>query len=255
MKTLFVLASVIVGLCLSLLIKVDAQKRTPSQRKPTPKQVGTVNTSQAATPQQIASTTVDAVKRYRPMEPYVALTFRLADSERELLNASMNRALDTVESVSGESFGGTEKLQLIMVYRGWVLSRTKRPLTAEALEQYEARFKLIDSGILKSWQEAKAKLDIGPDQPTLLILAIGFHNDLWNGVAWRQGNPTQAIERLQSITPEAIGSLADAVGLSSALRFVAAFALLDVDSLFAKNVFQPARFESALPLARQMLTK
>ena len=229
-------------LCVGTLI-VLGLTQAPSAQAPAP------------SPQQVARAMVDAVKRYRPIEPYAAMSADIADAEKEILSASENRGRSAAQATAGESFGGMEQMQLIFVYRGWVLSRTKRPLTAEALAQYEQRIKLVDSATVQSWQKAKEALGVGPDQRTLLILAVAFHNDLWDGAAWKPNNPSQAMTRLQSIPSGAVGQLADAAGLPSALRFVAAYALLGVDSLFVQNAFQQARFDSALPLAKPLFAQ
>jgi tetratricopeptide (TPR) repeat protein len=195
---------------------------------------------------------VDALKRYTPREPAEADSTVLSPAERDLLSASTIRALATVRNASGETFSGAAQQRLVLVYKAWVLSATKRPLTSAALASYEARFRRFDPAFVRMWQTEMARLDVGSAQVTLMILALGFQNDLWNGAAWR-GGPSQIIDRVRSLPVEAVAGFAEAAGLSSGRRFVAANSLLGVDILFSGSRFQGSLFDSALPVARRML--
>ena len=97
-----------------------------------------------------------------------------------------------------------------------------------------------------------ARLGVGPEQVTLLILALGFQNDLWSGATWR-GGPGQIIDRARSLPVDAVASFAEAAGLSPDRRFVAANSLLGVDALFPGSVFQASLFDNALPVTRRLL--
>jgi hypothetical protein len=210
--------------------------------------------SQAAEPdpEQAAAAMVAALKRYTPKTPTEAEATVLSEAERDLLSSSTTRALATVRNASGETFSGTAQLRLVLMYKAWVLSATKRPLTSTALASFEARFKRFDAASVQLWQTVMARLGIGPSQVTLMILALGFQNDLWNGASWR-GGPSQIIDRARSLPVEAVAGFAEAAGLSPERRFVAANSLLGVDALFSGSRFRSSLFDSALPAARRLL--
>lgn len=199
-----------------------------------------------------AAAMVDALKRYMPKEPAEADGTVLSAAERDLLSASTTRALATVRNASGETFSGAAHQRLVLVYMSWVLTATKRPLTAAALASYEARFRRFDHVFVEMWQTEMARLGVGPAQVTLMILAVGFQNDLWTGAVWR-GGPRQIVDRVRSLPAEAVAGFAEAAGLSSGRRFVAANSLLGVDALFSGSRFQMLLFDSALQTARRLL--
>lgn len=196
--------------------------------------------------ERVAQAMVKAWKDTRGMGERDALRTTLEGDEKMAIRGAVSKALDAALATTGETVDNVGKFQLILALDGWFLAR--RPLSPEALAQYQARFSKIDKGTIDAWRTAWSKSDKVSNSPTLILAALAFQDFLFNGGEWRKGNPERALARLGSLTPDAASRWKEVAKGSWA-----SWALLAVDDLFVNDSFQPVVFDAALPIAQRML--
>jgi hypothetical protein len=96
------------------------------------------------------------------------------------------------------------------------------------------------------------KSDESSNSPSLILAGIAFHDFLFEGGQWKNGNPDRAITRLGTLTSDAVSRWKAAVGSKD--EAYGAWSLLAVDSLFVNDTFQQSVFDAAFPIAQKLLS-
>jgi hypothetical protein len=173
----------------------------------------------------------------------------LEGDEKTALGSAPGDALNTALATTGEYLTDQQKFQGLAMFAGFFTSR--RPLTPKKVADYLTRFQIIDKATVEKWRTAQSKSD-APGSPTLTLAGIAFHDFLFEGGQWKNGNPDRAIVRLGSLTNDAVSRWKAAV--ASKDEAYGAWSLLAVDSLFVNDTFQPSVFDTAFPIARKLLS-
>jgi hypothetical protein len=124
----------------------------------------------------------------------------------------------------------------------------------DVIRLWEGRIKRIDLETARAWAGASQSLSLeqGELSPAKAILFIAFVDGLFAGDTWKAGQPKQAIARLKSFPDRApVSQWAEVTGLDS--TYAAVMALVQVNDLFAGDVFRPTVFQAALPGAQKIL--
>lgn len=209
--------------------------------------------SQSPAFERIGVQMVRAFKLSSPMHPFNALAAPVEGEEKEIIKDGQTRLLQAAMTNMGErQLTGQAGAQVLIAYMAWL--RSRRPVTAEKVVTYESRLKMIDRATIDVWQAAEAKSGTPGNSRLLTVAAIAFHDFLFQGAEWKDGNPTQALARLASLTPDAVTRWKAAVkGNSYEEHPFAAWALIAVDGLFVADKFNVDAFDAALPAAQKML--
>ena len=211
------------------------------------------STAQTPTSEQIAQQMVRSFRDNSPMSPFMALAATVEGDEKKIIDDGQAKILAAGMATTGEKLSGQPGAQIVMVYMAWL--RSRRPATAEKVAVYESRLKKIDKPTIDAWQAAEAKSGTAGNSRMLTLAAIAFHDFLFQGAEWREGNPARALARLGSLSRDSVSKWKSAVkGTSSEESPLAAWALLAVDGLFVNDRFQTEAFETALPAAQKLLS-
>jgi len=123
----------------------------------------------------------------------------------------------------------------------------------DVIPVWEGRIKRIDLETARASAGAFQSLSLeqGEASPAKVILGITFVDGLFAGDTWKAGEPKEATARLKSFPDRApVLQWAEITGLTPTS---AAMALVQVNDLFAGDVFQPTVFQAALPGAQKIL--
>jgi hypothetical protein len=173
----------------------------------------------------------------------------LEGDEKAALGSAPGDALAIALATTGEYLTDQQKMQGVFMFAGMFTSR--RPLTRKKVADYLARFQIINKATVEKWRTAESKSDT-PGSLTLTLAGIAFHDFLFEGGQWKNGNPDRAIARLGSLTKNAVFRWKAAVGSKD--EAYGAWSLLAVDSLFVNDTFQPSVFDAAFPIAQKLLS-
>jgi hypothetical protein len=185
----------------------------------------------------------------RPLHPLVALSLSVDGAEKVAMDDAQKRLWNAGLAITGDRLSGEAAVQVTMAYVAWL--RSRRPMTAEKGAMYVARFQKIDKATIDAWHAAEANSGTRGNSRMLTIAAIAFHDFLFEGGDWKDGNPARALRRLGSLSRDAVDRWKAAVkGGSSEETPFAAYSLIAVDPLFSGDEFQPAMFNSAVALVR-----
>lgn len=200
-------------------------------------------------PDVIAQAMVKALRDNHAMGGLPALAITLEGDEKTAFGDADSQALNIALATTGESLSPRQKLDAVINFRGWFMSR--RPLTSEKVTNYLTRFKTIDKATVEKWRNAVSKSDESDSSPSLILAGIAFHDFLFEGGHWKSGYPDRAFARLGSLTKDAVSRWKTAVG--SMDQAYGAWSLLAVDGLFLDDSFQPSVFDAALPSAQKLI--
>ena len=172
-----------------------------------------------------------------------------AYQEKEVVSSAARQALDIAARTTGEAELLRNRMAWLQLFARFC---SRRPLGPAKVADYLARFRAISKANVEAWQAAQ-KLSAEPgNSMSMALAAIAFHDFLFDGGAWKTGNPDRALARLSSLTKGAVDQLNNAVGSEYENG---AWALLAVDGLFINDKFQPQVFRSALPTALKLLAE
>lgn len=251
-----------VCLCFSLFVNGHPQtrrKQTGQQQKTSnpqnPDQTNKLPNTQNAkarstSPDTVAQAMVKSLKDYHAMGELSGMSVTLEGDEKTAFGNADSEALKIALATTGESLTGQQKLQAVMQFRGWFMSR--RPLTPKKVADYLMRFRTIDKATVEKWEVAQRKSDESSRSPCLILAGIVFHDFLFEGGQWKNGNPDRAIARLASLTKDSVSKWKAAVGSKD--EAYGAWSLIAVDSLFVNDTFQPPVFDAAFPIAQKLLS-
>lgn len=210
------------------------------------------SSAQTSSSDQIAQEMMRAVKDNSPMSPLMALAATVEGDEKKIIENGQSKLLDAAMATTGEKLSGQSGAQILITYMAWL--RSRRPVTAEKVAIYEARLKMIDKATIDAWQAAEAQSGTAGNSRMLTLAAIAFHDFLFQGGRWKEGNPARALTRLGSLSRDAVTRWKSTVkGGSYEESPFAARALIAVDGLFLNDKLQVDKFDAALPAARKLL--
>lgn len=210
--------------------------------------------AQTPSAEQIAQQMVKAVKDNRPMSPLMALAATVEGDEKKVIGDGDTRILTAAMAATGEKLSGQSGAQILMAYMAWL--RSRRPVTSKKVAMYESRLQKIDKATIDAWQAAERKSGTSGNSRMLTLAAIAFHDFLFEGGDWKDGDPARALARLGSLSPDAVTRWKSTVQDNSSEESpFAAWALVAVDGLFVGDKFQPDVFDAALPAAQRLLVR
>ena len=259
-----ILIFITVCLCFSSFVNGHTQTRRKQTRTATNDQPsakhGSTNKlpntqttkARATSPDAVAQAMVKAVRDNHLAGGSTGLfdAIGLEGDEKTALGSAPGEALNTALATTGEYLDDQQKLQGLFMFAGLFTSR--RPLTPKKVADYLTRFQTIDKVTVEKWRDAQSKSDALGNSPTLTLAAIVFHDFLFEGGQWKNGNPDRAIARLASLTKDAVSRWKAAVGSKD--EAYGTWSLLAVDSLFVNDTFQPSVFDAAFPIAQKLLS-
>lgn len=196
-------------------------------------------------PKTVAQEMATALRRNAASHPFAALLITLEKPEAEFLGVFFKKMM----TAASEDVKGMPAAQLHFALRGYYVP--KRPVSDAQRADYLARLDRMDKGVIIAFNPATST-NTGVD--SLLAGALAFHDFLFEGPQWKQGNPGAALARWKTIPAEARSAWEQAAkDASTGDPSMAPWSLLAVDSLFQGDAFQLKLFQEALPLARELL--
>lgn len=217
-------------------------------------------------PQTIAQEMVHAlrVNDHLPYGPAGSVEFvkALATDVSEQEEQVMRRCFDKARAVMDLPLADRTALSVHAAIRALYASRKAalRPeQVPEMLTTYETRCdKLVAAGRGLSYSGGELPKNFTPEYidqtvalAVLATVAPVFYEFLWDGGAWKAGNPERATARQKSILKsKAASKWEEAASRGKTLdRAFVLWPLLAVDALFVDDAFQESVFDQALPFA------
>lgn len=193
----------------------------------------------------VAQAMAGALRRNAATEPISALATKLEAPENQFTRVFFKKMM----AAASENVTGMPAAQLLFATRGYYV--TRRPVSDTQRADYLARLDRIDNGVIGEFNPSSSS---NTGVRSLVAGALAFHDFLFDGPQWKQGNPAAATARWKSIPPEARSDWERAAKeVSAGDPSMAPWSLLAVDSLFQDGKFQLQVFHEALPLAKEAL--
>ena len=186
-----------------------------------------------------AESMVNAMQRYKPMQPVIAMSelgFRSPDGPENQANNALN---DAIRRRYKSQYQGDRLFQIMMVGMSYFSARING-IPGTDLSVYKVRFESLEDGDVSVWAS-----EYRPSDKALLLLSIVFFDYIWDGPNLDRGKQQIVINRISSLPASAIDIWATATETKET-PFVAAYSLATVPELFPSDKYSESAFNAAI---------